>query len=103
MVENGKPHPEPYLRGAQLLGLNPEDCLVIEDSASGAKAGHAAGCKVLATLFSHSLESLTAADWIVHSLEDVRFTLVNDSIELEFTPVPRDQAVQAVVEHATKA
>src|ERR1700735_754607 len=103
MVENGKPHPEPYLRGAQLLGLNPEDCLVIEDSASGAKAGHAAGCKVLATLFSHSLESLTAADWIVHSLEDVRFTLVNDSIELEFTPVARDQAVQAGVAHATKA
>jgi sugar-phosphatase len=89
MVTKGKPDPEPYQRGAALLGLKPEECLVIEDSASGAKAGQAAGCKVLATLFSHSIESLVAADWIVRSLEDVRFTLVNESIELEFEPVAR--------------
>jgi mannitol-1-/sugar-/sorbitol-6-phosphatase len=103
MVSKGKPDPEPYLRGAQLLGLKPEECLVIEDSASGARAGHAAGCKVLATLFSHSLESLSAADWIVHSLEDVRFSLVNESIELEFEPVPREETVQAVPEHAARS
>lgn len=92
-VENGKPHPEPYQKGAKLLGLRPEDCLVIEDSASGAKAGHAAGCKVLATLFSHSLESLAAADWIVHSLTDVKLTVLEDVqgvlLELDFTPVDR--------------
>ena len=103
MVDHGKPHPEPYLRGAELLGLKPSDCLVIEDSASGAKAGHAAGCKVLATLFSHSLESLIAADWIVQSLEDVRFTLAGDWIELEFEPVPRQVAIEEVAEQAAKA
>jgi mannitol-1-/sugar-/sorbitol-6-phosphatase len=90
MVEKGKPDPEPYRRGAELLGLAPADCLVIEDSASGAKAGHAAGCKVLATLFSHSLESLSAADWIVNSLEDVRVRVVDDQVELEFQPVARE-------------
>jgi sugar-phosphatase len=95
MVTKGKPDPEPYIRGAALLGLKPDDCLVIEDAASGAKAGHAAGCKVLATLFSHSIESLSAADWIVRSLEDVRFALVDESIELEFEPVPRETAVNA--------
>ena len=79
MVTQGKPDPEPYRRGAELLGLAPADCLVIEDSASGAKAGHAAGCKVLATLFSHSLESLAAADWIVHSLEDVHVRIADDA------------------------
>lgn len=91
MVQNGKPHPEPYQRGASLLGLAPEDCVVIEDSASGANSGHAAGCKVLATLFSHSKESLSAADWIVHSLEDVRIEVLpgNEGLELEFEPVPR--------------
>ena len=103
MVEKGKPDPEPYRRGAELLGLKPEECLVIEDSAAGARAGHAAGCKVLATLFSHSVESLIAADWIVRSLEDVRFTLVNEAIELEFEPLPREAAVQVVAEHAAKA
>jgi sugar-phosphatase len=90
MVTRGKPDPEPYRRGAEMLGLRPEECLVIEDSASGAKAGRAAGCKVLATLFSHSLESLSAADWIVKSLEDVGVRVVNDVIEVEFEPVGRE-------------
>ncbi|MGC8548340.1 MAG: HAD-IA family hydrolase [Acidobacteriaceae bacterium] len=93
LVANGKPHPEPYLKGAELLGLAPADCLVIEDAASGTKAGHAAGCKVLATLFSHSIESLAAADWIVESLKDVSLHFDNGLIELEFTPVDREAAV----------
>ena len=90
IVSKGKPDPEPYRRGAEILGLAPGDCLVIEDSASGAKAGHAAGCKVLATLFSHSLESLSAADWIVRSLEDVQVRVTNDLVEVEFEPVARE-------------
>lgn len=88
-VIKGKPDPEPYLMGAKLLGLRPEECLVIEDSASGAKAGHAAGCKVLATLFSHPLESLSAADWVVRSLEDVSVKISGDFIEVEFDPIAR--------------
>lgn len=95
IVQNGKPHPEPYLKGAELLGLAPAECLVIEDAASGTKAGHAAGCKVLATLFSHSIESLAAADWIVQSLNDVSLHVANGLIELEFTPVDREAAVAA--------
>ncbi|MBT9332919.1 HAD-IA family hydrolase [Paracidobacterium acidisoli] len=95
MVTYGKPNPEPYLRGAEILGVPPSECLVIEDAASGAKAGHAAGCKVLATLFSHSLESLTAADWIVPSLKDVRVRVIGDAVEVEFEPVEREIAVAA--------
>lgn len=87
MVELGKPNPEPYLKGAALLGLKAEDCLVIEDSSSGAIAGHAAGCKVLATLFSHTVESLTAADWIVQSLENVSVRSLEDGVEIEFKPL----------------
>jgi sugar-phosphatase len=87
MVTEGKPHPEPYLKGAALLGLKPEDCLVVEDSSSGAIAGHAAGCKVLATLFSHTMKELAAADWIVQSLEDVTVRAKEDGVEVEFEPV----------------
>jgi sugar-phosphatase len=87
MVTHGKPNPEPYLRGAALLGQKPEDCLVIEDSTSGAQAGRAAGCKVLATLFSHTVENLSAADWIVESLEDVKMRVVDDKVEVEFEPL----------------
>lgn len=92
MVAKGKPDPEAYLMGAKLLGLVPQDCLVIEDAASGVKAGHAAGCKVLATLFSHPLESLSAADWVVPSLEDVRVAMVGGRIEVEFQEVAVSQA-----------
>jgi sugar-phosphatase len=99
MVTKGKPDPEPYRRGAELLGLAPADCLVIEDSASGAKAGHAAGCKVLATLFSHSLESLAIADWIVRSLEDVQVRVVADQVELEFEPVSREAIATSAAAH----
>jgi sugar-phosphatase len=89
MVAEGKPHPEPYRIGARMLGLKPEECLVIEDSAAGATAGHRAGCKVLATLFSHSLESLSDADWIVPSLEEVRVSAASERIEVEFEPLAR--------------
>jgi HAD superfamily hydrolase (TIGR01509 family) len=46
-VRDGKPAPEPYLRAAWLLGLAPDQCLVVEDSPTGARAGLAAGMAVL--------------------------------------------------------
>lgn len=46
-VEFGKPHPEPYLTAAAELGLDPADCIAIEDSNTGAKSAAAAGCTVL--------------------------------------------------------
>ena len=42
-VKNGKPHPEIFLRAAELLGVQPEQCVVAEDSRNGVLAGHAAG------------------------------------------------------------
>ncbi len=87
MVDQGKPNPEPYLKGAALLGQKPEDCLVIEDATAGTIAGHAAGCKVLATLFSHTVESLSAADWIVQSLGDVTVRALEDGVEVDFQPL----------------
>lgn len=91
VVSNGKPDPEPYRKGAQLLGFAPQDCLVIEDAVSGATAGRAAGCKVLATTLSHSIESLDAADWIVDSLEGIKVRILSENrgIELDFQPLPR--------------
>lgn len=46
-VPRGKPHPDPYLRGAELLGLAPGQCLAIEDSVTGAASAEGAGCPVL--------------------------------------------------------
>ncbi|CAM2877608.1 HAD family phosphatase [Prescottella defluvii] len=46
-VPAGKPDPAPYLRAAELLGVEPGDCLAVEDSPTGAAAADAAGCTVL--------------------------------------------------------
>ncbi len=46
-VSQGKPHPEPYLHAARLLGVDPTRCLAIEDSDTGARSAEAAGCLVL--------------------------------------------------------
>lgn len=45
-ITHSKPHPEVFQKAAQMLGMAPEDCLVVEDAVSGAEAGHAAGMKV---------------------------------------------------------
>lgn len=73
MVERGKPDPEPYRRGAELIQSSPVECIVVEDAPSGVDAGVAAGCRVLGVLGTHSEAELRAAgaSWIVRSLEDV--------------------------------
>jgi sugar-phosphatase len=85
----GKPNPAPYLAGASLLGFAPEECVVVEDSESGAKAGRAAGCTVIATTFSHSIESLAAAHYLVEDLAGVEATIFDgdEGLELRFTPL----------------
>lgn len=42
-VERGKPFPDPFLKAAEKLGLQPEDCLALEDSLNGIKSAHSAG------------------------------------------------------------
>lgn len=46
-VTNPKPHPEPYLKAAQLLGVRPGNCLAVEDSHSGVRAAYAAGMQTV--------------------------------------------------------
>ncbi len=46
-VDNGKPHPEPYLAAAAALQVDPAECLAIEDSPTGVASALAAGCMVL--------------------------------------------------------
>jgi sugar-phosphatase len=65
-VRHGKPDPEPYLKGAQLLGVPAADCLVVEDAPAGIRAGKAAGARVLAlrTTASDAELQQAGADWI---------------------------------------
>jgi len=73
-VSRGKPHPDPYLRAAELLGLDPADCVAVEDSPTGAASAAAAGCATLVVphhvpvsagpglTFADSLETVSADD-----------------------------------------
>jgi len=65
-VQHGKPDPEPYRKGAQLLGMPAADCIVIEDAPAGIQAGKAAGARVLAlrTTASDAELQRAGADWI---------------------------------------
>lgn len=90
MVAQGKPHPEPYLRGAALLGVAPGECAVVEDAPAGVAAGKAAGCRVIAVLSTHPPETLRAADWRVETLADVHATIAaNGTITLRLNPSQR--------------
>jgi sugar-phosphatase len=86
-VTRGKPHPEPFLAGAALLGFKPGECVVFEDSSSGAQAGRAAGCTVVATTFSHPVESLAAAHYLVRDLTDVHAKPSAEGLILRVQPL----------------
>jgi sugar-phosphatase len=60
-----KPDPDPYLLGAQELGVAPADCVVLEDAPAGIAAGRAAGMRVVAVRCSHDDAALAGADEIV--------------------------------------
>ncbi len=72
-VIQGKPHPEPYLKAAAMLGFDPADCVVVEDVPAGIRAGRAAGMRVIAFRTTTSEEHLrqAGADWIVNDCADL--------------------------------
>lgn len=86
-VIRGKPDPQPFLRA--LEGLNrlhggraiaPEDCLVIEDSIPGIRAGKTAGMKVLAVANTHTVQDLHEAHAVAHNLSEVRLSHLHDRL-----------------------
>lgn len=71
-VRYGKPHPEIYLLCASLLGVEPQECLVFEDSVSGVLAAKAARCKCIAVPEPRMFDDprYGIADLKLHSLEE---------------------------------
>ena len=66
-IRNGKPAPDPYLKGAEVLGFAPQDCVVVEDAPAGVRSGKAAGARVIALRTTMSERELwdAGADWVV--------------------------------------
>jgi sugar-phosphatase len=72
-VKNGKPDPEPYLKGASLLGVAAKDCIVVEDAPAGIRAGKAAGARVIACRTTSPEPELrdAGADWIIDNCKSI--------------------------------
>src|SRR5215468_6051758 len=73
-IQQDKPNPDPYLKGAALLGFPAEECIVLEDVPAGVRAGKSAGAKVIAfttTVQARALEE-AGADWILKDCAQVR-------------------------------
>ena len=70
-VTNTKPYPEPYLKGAELLGFDPEQCLVIENAPMGIQSAKSAGMKVLAITTTLTKNHLQKADLIADSFKEI--------------------------------
>jgi len=68
-ITNGKPHPEPYLKGAAKLGFAAQDCVVVEDVPTGIRAGKSAGMRVMAmrTTVGDGVLREAGADWVLDS------------------------------------
>ena len=96
-VTRGKPDPEPYVRGAEILGRDVRQCVVVEDAPSGVKAGLAAGARVLAVTGTHTPEQLheAGATWVVRSLREVRVSGESASGEVRLTFEALERAPQS--------
>lgn len=79
-VTKGKPNPEIFLKAAASLDLKPEDCLVFEDSVSGAATAKNAGCQAIIVTTTHQPEEFVHFDHILQFVND--FTEVDLNIIL---------------------
>ena len=86
-VVQGKPFPEPYLKGAALLGYAPEDCVVVEDAPPGINAGRKAGMRVIAVQTTYPAAELQSATVITSSLANVRISSMPHGLRLEVLAV----------------
>ena len=81
-VSHGKPHPEPYLKGAKRLGFSAQDCIVFEDTAAGIQSAKAAGTKVVGLTTTYPASALNGANVILKDLSGIKVQLENGSLKL---------------------
>jgi mannitol-1-/sugar-/sorbitol-6-phosphatase len=71
-VQKGKPDPEPYLKGAELLKVKPGQCVVLEDAPAGIRSAHAGGMKAIALTSTYPASELQEADAVLQNLKQIQ-------------------------------
>jgi len=80
-VKNKKPHPELFLLAAERMGIEPANCVVIEDAPNGIQAARAAGAKCIAVTNSTNAANLSEADLVCDSLQQINLETITELIE----------------------
>ena len=88
-ITHGKPHPEPYLKAATILGFPPAECVILEDVPAGIRSAKAAGGRVIALTTTVEEPALreAGADWVLDSCADIRLVSSNGRLSLALTDV----------------
>ncbi len=81
-VDQGKPSPDPYVMGAKLLGLDPDQCLVFEDAPAGIESASAAGCTTVGLLTTHTPAEMAGSTYIVKDLSAISVTFHDGSLSV---------------------
>lgn len=71
MVTRGKPNPDIFLLAAQTIGVDPAECIVLEDAVHGVSAALAAGMKCIAIVSTHTREELSHAHLVIDSFDEL--------------------------------
>lgn len=84
MYRNSKPHPDPFLLAAKLLGFDPKDCVVFEDSPAGIEGAKAAGTKVIGINMVAAAKKVSKPDFVINDMTEVSITCSNGLLTIEF-------------------
>lgn len=87
-ITHGKPHPEPYLKAAAMLGFPAEECVVVEDVPAGIRSGKAAGARVIAFLTTVAVTrdlEIAGADYILRNCGDIHLLSSTPRLTLELS------------------
>jgi HAD superfamily hydrolase (TIGR01509 family) len=76
-IQNSKPAPDIYILAAKRLGVDPRDCVAIEDAQNGVLSARAAGMKVIGYKVHHNKQDLSKADIVLSDFHDVTIELLN--------------------------
>jgi len=80
-VKNKKPDPELFLLAAERMGIEPANCVVVEDAPNGVQAAKAAGAKCIAVTNSTNAANLSKADLVCDSLEQIKLDMIRELID----------------------
>ncbi len=80
-VPRGKPHPDIFLRAAELLGVHPSGCVVFEDALPGIEAARMAGMQCVAITTTNNAEAFSRFDHIVQVIDDFTELRPDDLLE----------------------